>query len=180
MAKKETTADTPDLVADTRPAPKPSSAFAFAAVMLILTGVGVGFGGLTGLQLWGRMEKAAEAQARPAPNSAAGTGQAVKGRYAAGASLTPLAPIVTNLASPEHTWVRLEALLVTEGEQTADMNALSAQIVEDVVAFLRTVSLTQIQGASGFQHLREDLNDRVRVRSGGKVRDMVVQSLIIE
>ena len=33
---------------------------------------------------------------------------------------------------------------------------------------------------SGFQHLREDLNDRVRVRSGGKVRDLVIQSMIIE
>jgi flagellar FliL protein len=65
-------------------------------------------------------------------------------------------------------------------EQTPDAGTLSAQIVEDIVAFLRTVSLTQIQGASGFQHLREDLNDRVRVRSGGKVRDLVVQSMIIE
>jgi flagellar FliL protein len=57
---------------------------------------------------------------------------------------------------------------------------LAAQITEDIVAFLRTVPLTQIQGASGFQHLREDLNDRVRVRSGGKVRDLVIQALIIE
>ncbi len=65
-------------------------------------------------------------------------------------------------------------------EQTPDAGTLSAQIVEDIVAFLRTVSLSQIQGASGFQHLREDLNDRVRVRSGGKVRDLVVQSMIIE
>ena len=57
---------------------------------------------------------------------------------------------------------------------------LVAQIAEDIIAFLRTVTLVQIQGASGFQHLREDLNDRVRVRSGGKVRDLVIQSMIIE
>ena len=48
-----------------------------------------------------------------------------------------------------------------------------------IIARLRP-KLAQIQGASGFQHLREDLNDRVRVRSGGKVRDLVIQSLIIE
>ena len=57
---------------------------------------------------------------------------------------------------------------------------LVAQIAEDIIAFLRTVTLVQIQGASGFQHLREDLNDRVRVRSGGKIRDLVIQSMIIE
>ena len=57
---------------------------------------------------------------------------------------------------------------------------LAAQITEDLVAFLRTVPLAQIQGASGFQHLREDLNDRVRVRSGGKVHELVIQALIIE
>jgi hypothetical protein len=29
-------------------------------------------------------------------------------------------------------------------------------------------------------HLREDLNDRARVRSGGKVRDIIVHALIVE
>ena len=94
--------------------------------------------------------------------------------------MRPLPPIVTNLASPERTWIRLEASLVVDGDQTAEANVLVAQIAEDIVAFLRTVALVQIQGASGFQHLREDLNDRVPVRSGGKVRDLVIQSMIVE
>jgi flagellar FliL protein len=152
---------------------------AFVAAMVVLTGIAVGFGGLMGLQVVGRMEK--QPAGEPAPKaSAANGGVAAKDRYAGNVNLRPLAPIVTNLASPDKTWIRLEALLVMEGEQTPDAGTLSAQITEDIVAFLRTVSLTQIQGASGFQHLREDLNDRVRVRSGGKVRDLVVQSMIIE
>jgi flagellar FliL protein len=152
---------------------------AFVAAMVVLTGIAVGFGGLMGLQVVGRMEK--QPASEPAPKaSAANGGVAVKDRYAGNVNLRPLAPIVTNLANPDKTWIRLEALLVMEGEQTPDAGTLSAQITEDIVAFLRTVSLTQLQGASGFQHLREDLNDRVRVRSGGKVRDLVVQSMIIE
>ena len=123
------------------------------------------------------MEKAAAAKRGTARLGAGPKG----GRYPGGASLKPLAPIVTNLASPERTWIRLEAL---DRHRTASRprttSALSAQIAEDIVAFLRTVSLAQIEGASGFQHLREDLNDRVRVRSGGKVRDLVVQSLVVE
>jgi flagellar FliL protein len=180
MAKPGAKADKPELAADPRSvAPKSSSPMAFIAVMVVLTGIAVGFGGLLGLQLVGRMEKAGEGEARPqqAPPPSAGTSS--KDRYAGNVSLRTLAPIVTNLANPDKTWIRIEALLVMD-EQTPDAGTLTAQIVEDIVAFLRTVSLSQIQGASGFQHLREDLNDRVRVRSGGKVRDLVVQSMIIE
>jgi flagellar FliL protein len=174
-------AETPDPAVETEPkaaAAKPPSTVAFIGAMLVLTGLGVGSGGLLGLQLSSRIEPppATKAQARAAP----GATQDLKTRYAPSANVRSLAPIVTNLASPERTWVRLEASLVLDGEQAADSNVLAAQIAEDIVAFLRTVALTQIQGASGFQHLREDLNDRVRVRSGGKVRDLVIQSLIVE
>ena len=179
MASAPTTAELPEAEPEAEPvARKPASAFVLIAVMLILTGLGVGFGGLMGLQLVSKMEAAtsSKADARPGQNP----GQAPKGRYPATANLRSLPPIVTNLASPGRTWIRLEASLVVDGDQTAEANVLVAQIAEDIIAFLRSVTLVQIQGASGFQHLREDLNDRVRVRSGGKVRDLVIQSLIIE
>jgi flagellar protein FliL len=180
MASAATTATaSPEAVPAPAPAAaKPPSALAFVAVVLILTGLSVGFGGLVGLQLVGKMEAPPPRKAEP--RSAQGTAQAPKGRYPAGANLRSLPPIVTNLASPGRTWIRLEAALVVESEQTADGNLLVAQVTEDVVAYLRTVTLVQIQGPSGFQHLREDLNDRVRVRSGGKARDLVIQSMIIE
>ena len=180
MASAATTAEAPGAAEEAEPTPpKRASAFGFIAVILILTGLAVGLGGLMGLQLLAKMEKVAsgEAEARAGQNA----GQAaLKGRYPIGANVRSLPPIVTNLASPERTWVRLEASLIVDGEQTPEANVLAAQITEDIVAFLRTVSLAQMQGASGFQHLREDLNDRIRVRSGGKVRDLAIQSLIVE
>jgi len=179
MASAATTAELPEGEPAAEPVARPpASAFAFIAVLLILTGLGVGFGGLMGLQLLSKMEAATSSKAdAPAGQNA---GQALKGRYPASANLRPLPPIVTNLASPGRTWIRLEASLVVDGDQTAEANVLMAQIAEDIIAFLRTVTLVQIQGASGFQHLREDLSDRVRVRSGGKIRDLVIQSMIIE
>ena len=51
---------------------------------------------------------------------------------------------------------------------------------KDTVAYLRTLSLPLIEGASGLLHLREDLNDRARIRSGGKVRDLIIHTLIVE
>jgi flagellar protein FliL len=179
MASAATTAEIPEAEPEAEPvARKPSSVFAFIAVMLILTGLGIGLGGLTGLQLLSRMEAATSSKGDA--RSGQGGGQALKGRYSASANLRSLPPIVTNLASPGRTWIRLEASLVVDGDQTAEVNVLVAQITEDIIAFLRTVTLVQIQGASGFQHLREDLSDRVRVRSGGKIRDLVIQSMIIE
>jgi flagellar FliL protein len=159
-----------------------SSPMAFVAAMLVLTGIGVGFGGLLGLHLPVVMEAAVSREPRTQPGQGSGQtpAQAAKSSFPAGTSLRSLSPIVTNLASPAHSWIRLEAMLVTESLQAPDASVLEAQITEDIVAFLRTLALVQIQGPSGFQHLREDLIDRVRVRSGGKVRDLVVQSLIVE
>jgi len=93
--------------------------------------------------------------------------------------LRPLAPIVTNLADKPVVWIRLETSLVFE-EIPADVEALSARISEDIVAFLRTISVKQIEGGAGFQHLSEDLNERVRARSGGLASELIIQGLIVE
>ena len=155
-------------------ASKRGSVLAFIGVMAILTALGIGSGGLLGLHFQGKMASAADK--RPE----ALNGQHLKTNYPPTMGVKPLEPIVASLSSPERTWVRLEASLVMEGDQSPEAKLLAAQIGEDIVAFLRTVPLSQIQGASGFQHLREDLNDRVRVRSGGKVRDLLIETLIIE
>jgi flagellar FliL protein len=61
-----------------------------------------------------------------------------------------------------------------------DTKGLAASITEDTVAYLRTLSLPLIEGSSGLLHFREDLNDRVRIRSGGKVRDLIIHTMIVE
>ena len=48
------------------------------------------------------------------------------------------------------------------------------------MAYLRTLSLSRIQGASGLQHLREDLNERVVLRSKGLVRELIVETLVVQ
>lgn len=97
-----------------------------------------------------------------------------------GSQLLPLTPITTNLAHPGATWVRLESMLVANQDVGADGSAMVKRLSEDILGYLRTVSLDQISGPSGFQHLREDLNDRVRIRSEGKISGIVITSLILE
>ena len=149
------------------------SLLSFILAMAVLTGLSLGAGGLFGLQVLAKVGK------QPHPEKTAPAGESRKGRYSDKASLHALSPIITNLASPERTWIRLEASIVIDAEG-ADVRALTAAITEDTVAYLRTLSLPLIEGASGLLHLREDLNDRARVRSGGKVRDIIVHTLIVE
>lgn len=88
-----------------------------------------------------------------------------------------LAPLTVSLASPSSTWIRLELSLVFAG--TPDP-VLADTIHQDLMAFLRTLKLHQIEGPSGFQHLRADLDDRVRIRSEGKVTGVLLRTLLFE
>src|SRR5262245_308652 len=172
MAAEPTTANKDEPTAVAAPAPRRPSLLTFLGGMLILTGFATGAGGLLGVQVVARLA--------PVSTSEAAGGPSFKGRYAENATLKALPPIVTNLASPSHTWVRLEASIVIDRTAEGEANALLAGVAEDFVAFLRTVTLQQIEGPSGFQNLREDLGDRLRVRTGGKARDLVIQGFIVE
>ena len=57
---------------------------------------------------------------------------------------------------------------------------LGAQIAGDILAFLRATSLMQLQGVAGLQNLREDLNERVAIRSGGSVKEIVIRTLVVQ
>ena len=113
--------------------------------------------------------QAAEARARPSPLA-----------YSPDSAVLRLEPIVTNLAAPPGAWIRLEASLVFAGEPPKQQGELAARIAEDILAFLRTVRLDQIEGPSGFLHLREDLSERAAIRSQGLVREVVIGGLVVE
>ncbi len=91
-----------------------------------------------------------------------------------------LAPVVTNLAAPPDIWVRVEGTLLFEGKTLPHGEALAGQIAGDILAFMRTQTLQQIQGVAGLQHLRQDLNERVVTRSDGHVRELIIKSLVVQ
>jgi flagellar FliL protein len=174
MASQEIAAETQATEVEPVPAaPKKPSMLALVAELAILTCFAVGAGGLFGMQVLSGSDPAG---ARP--EAVASQGQ--KSRYSETANLKPLPAIVTNLASPKGTWIRIEASVVFGADASAGANALAAAIGEDIIAYLRTVPLAQLEGPSGFLHLREDLNDRARIRSGGKVQELVVHALVLE
>jgi flagellar protein FliL len=96
------------------------------------------------------------------------------------ASVFDLPAIVTNLGSPQDTWIRLEASFLYDPKVTQHPEALGGQIGDDILAFLRTISLTQVQGIAGLQNLRLDINERAAIRSNGAVKELVIRSLVIQ
>ncbi|MNE92472.1 Flagellar basal body-associated protein FliL [compost metagenome] len=58
--------------------------------------------------------------------------------------------------------------------------AMAEQIHQDIAAYLKTVSLQQIQGPRGFQYLRDDIQERVDLRSDGRVTNVMFRTFVIQ
>ncbi|MTH96619.1 flagellar basal body-associated FliL family protein [Roseibium sp. RKSG952] len=100
--------------------------------------------------------------------------------YDTSARLRKLDPVVTNLAAPKDAWVRVQASIVLSDEYEGDLSVLKGRIEEDILSYVRTLSISHLEGAVGLQHLREDLNDRAQLRSDGEVVEVIVESLVIQ
>jgi flagellar protein FliL len=53
-------------------------------------------------------------------------------------------------------------------------------IHQDLLAYMRTVKVHQIQGASGFQHLKADLAERAASAARALVRDVLIRTMLLE
>ncbi|HTO32747.1 MAG TPA: flagellar basal body-associated FliL family protein [Pararhizobium sp.] len=88
-----------------------------------------------------------------------------------------LDPITTNLAYPSENWVRLEVALLFKGAPDV---SVATQIHQDIAAYMKTVSLQQIQGPRGFQYLKDDIEERVDLRSEGRVTNVIFRTFVIQ
>lgn len=97
-----------------------------------------------------------------------------------GLKTVPIPPILTTLAEPEGKWIRLEGsiLIKPTGEQPPEL--LAEKAGEQILAYLRTVRLEQIQGPSGLLALRDDLSETVRTLSGDQVQGLLIHGLLVE
>ena len=85
--------------------------------------------------------------------------------------------ITTNLLDPSDAWIRMELSLVFE--ESADQ-MVAEDVHQDILAYVHTMKLYNLRGGSGYQHLIEDLEDRAAIRTEGRVKRVLVRSLILE
>ncbi|UCI09225.1 flagellar basal body-associated protein FliL [Mesorhizobium sp. B1-1-8] len=145
------------------------------AMLLVLTAAAIGMGWVSG----GYLKQGGAPMPVPAAPENSGTAEkpAESGKPAAGPTVVQLAPITTNLASPAEVWIRLEASVLYDAPQPPEM---TEQIHQDLLAFVRTLKMHQIEGASGYQHLKADLDERAALRSGGHVKQVLIRTMLLE
>ncbi|MCB1425768.1 MAG: flagellar basal body-associated FliL family protein [Brucellaceae bacterium] len=97
---------------------------------------------------------------------------------AAGPQVTALDPIVTNIAVPSATWMRLELSLVLN--ETLEPH-VADYIHQDLLAFARTLRLDYVDTPTGYLQFRNDLLDRARLRAGpGKIEQVLIKTMLFE
>jgi flagellar FliL protein len=148
---------------------------AWIGALALTSLVALGTGGGLGFYLLSTVEKAVDTKKKDEEN------KAVKVlNYTGDVALRSVGSVVTNLAGAGESWVRLESSVVFKAGTLPNPDVTLAEIRADIVAYLRTVSMKQIEGASGLQHLREDLNERVALRTKGQIRELIVEMLVVQ
>ncbi|WP_374940420.1 flagellar basal body-associated FliL family protein [Mesorhizobium sp. INR15] len=143
-------------------------------MLLVVTAAAVGMGWLSG----GYLKGAGGPESVPAaPENQGKTEKSAASAPGIGPTLVALAPITTNMASPTDTWIRMEVSVVYDAPQP---QAMTDDIHQDLLALVRTLKMHQIEGASGYQHLKADIEDRAAIRSGGHVKQVLIMTLLVE
>jgi flagellar FliL protein len=166
------------IVDDTAPEKKGPSLTLQIGLLVVLTVVAIAIGCGSGYYLTSNVKPPVPVEAeQPAGPAVAPAVETRMSEQAEGLGVVHLDPIMTNLSGHSGTWVRMELALVFNGK--ADL-LVAQTIQQDILGYLRTVKIHQVEGASGFQHLKSDIEERASIRSGGKVKQVLVRTLLFE
>lgn len=92
----------------------------------------------------------------------------------------PFPAVVTNIANPETVWIRVEGFLRVKHGTEAKPEQLAAGASQQMLAYLRSIKLADLQGTDGFYAVIEDLSDVVKTASAGDVQGVMISGLIVE
>lgn len=167
--------------------------------LALLTLVAAGAGGAHGLHTYKLIESAgarrpaaadgegatpAPAQAKGPEPAAAAHGAAAKApekvRLPSKIVSRQLPPLITNIMLPPDLWVRLEGAIVYDQADVEDPEVMMTEVSGDLLAYLRTLTLREMQGADGLMFVRQDMKERVLLRTHGKARDIIIQTLVVQ
>jgi flagellar FliL protein len=142
------------------------------AVALLL---GIGGGGAFGYFV---IPSAPAVQSKDTPTPAASATPRV-GRFPNDALEIGIPSIIVDLKGEPRSRVRLD-LSVVAVHGTAEAGTLKDEVREDVIAYLKGLTVADIQGVRGFQNLREQLDDRAKIRGRGAILGLLIGGFVIE
>ena len=173
-------------------APKKKGGGGLIVAILILTLIGGGGGAGLGFMLGGSKSDAKKtakaeggkkkAQKKSGKKGAKGEtkGDAEKVVLGGGNKVVDLPVVVTNLSRPSAHWVRLEASLIVADNAEPLTEVDRHSVAQDALVHLRQTSISELDGATGLKNLLADLTDLARLRTEGRVKDVIVRGLIVE
>lgn len=94
--------------------------------------------------------------------------------------LVAIPAIITNLKEPNGSWIRIESKAVANTYSIENEAALTQRLSQDILMYLRTLRIADIDSSNGLLQVRTDLNDIARIRSKGTLDEIVIQGLIVE
>lgn len=103
-----------------------------------------------------------------------------KGAPPAALAVKELPAIVTNLAEPATSWIRLQGAVVYDSLETPHPEHMIAEVASDVTAYLSTLRLESLAGPEGLRRLQEDLGERAAIRSERKIRQFIIETMVVQ
>jgi len=101
------------------------------------------------------------------------------GRFPSDAREIPIPPIIVDLKGEPTSRIRLDlSIIAVHG--TAETGVLKDEVREDVIAYLEGLTIADIQNARGFQNLREQLDDRAKIRGRGAILGILIGGFLVE
>ncbi|MTI16926.1 flagellar basal body-associated FliL family protein [Rhodobacteraceae bacterium RKSG542] len=174
MSLQEFSAEEP---AARKPAPKLASVGALAGAIVFLTALAVGGGYLFASSL----VRSVHTQLLEERKAESEEG-VINPVYASKSHIFALKPIVTNLLSSSGTWIRIESSLILNSQVVDEeaFAALAKEIEQDLLIYARTLGPRQLEGSRGLLRLRDDLNERATIRGGDAVRELIIESVVLQ
>jgi flagellar FliL protein len=89
-------------------------------------------------------------------------------------------PVLTTLAEPKGKWIRLEGSILITAEAEDVPEILAERSGEQILTYLRSLRLDQLEGPAGVLGLREDLTEMLGILSKGQVKGLLINGLVVE
>ncbi len=101
------------------------------------------------------------------------------GRFPSDALEISIPSIIVDLSGEPKARVRLDVSIVAV-HGTSEASVLKNEVREDIIAYLKGLTVADIQGVRGLQNLREQLEDRAKIRGRGAILGLLIGGFVIE
>ncbi len=91
-----------------------------------------------------------------------------------------LPTIVTNIADPQSVWIRLDLHVRVKSKAILTFEDMRALIADDVLSYLRSVNIEELEGDLGLLALRSEILDRFHFRMGNDVSNVMISTFVVQ